>query len=170
LRSQPRPLGPLLRANYTSIAPTQFASSPNQLVADVWATRVSDQRAALWFLRAPAGGPALSVSLNPRAYSPGVAVAWDRPSFVPRVFATSRWAQAGRISSSRELCYRPRDGNWTRGYGYPRVSYSVDMDSGLKFYPWILSGRVPEIRRVGYGYYVFEREMCLWAISKYFGD
>jgi hypothetical protein len=45
----------------------------------------------------------------------------------------------------------PRDGNWTRGYGYPRVSYPVDMDSGLKSYPWIQSGRVPEIRRVGYG-------------------
>ena len=46
---------------------------------------------------------------------------------------------------------KTRDGNLTRGYGYPRVSYPVDMDSGLKFYPWILSGRVPEIRRVGYG-------------------
>jgi hypothetical protein len=45
---------------------------------------------------------------------------------------------------------RSRDGNWTRGYGYPRVSYPVDMDTGLKSYPWILSGRVPEIRRVGY--------------------
>jgi hypothetical protein len=23
-----------------------------------------------------------------------------------------------------------RDGNWTRGYGYPRVSYPMDMDTG----------------------------------------
>jgi hypothetical protein len=44
-----------------------------------------------------------------------------------------------------------RDGNWTRGYGYPRVSYPVDMDMGWKTHPWILSGRVSEIRRVGYG-------------------
>jgi hypothetical protein len=51
----------------------------------------------------------------------------------------------------RWCCPRSRDGNWTRGYGYPRVSYPVDMDSGLKSYPWIQSGRVPEIRRVGYG-------------------
>jgi hypothetical protein len=46
--------------------------------------------------------------------------------------------------------FSTRDGNWTRGYGYPRVSYPVDMDTGLKSYSWILSGRVPEIRRVGY--------------------
>jgi hypothetical protein len=52
-----------------------------------------------------------------------------------------------------------RDGNWIRGYGYPRVSYPVDMDSGLKFYPWILSGRVPEIRRVGYEYYVLPMDI-----------
>jgi hypothetical protein len=44
-----------------------------------------------------------------------------------------------------------RDGNWTRGYGYPRVSYPVDMDTGWKTHPWILSGRVPKIRLVGYG-------------------
>jgi hypothetical protein len=44
-----------------------------------------------------------------------------------------------------------RDGNWTHGYGYLRVSYPVDMDTSWKTHPWILSGRVPEIRRVGYG-------------------
>ena len=44
-----------------------------------------------------------------------------------------------------------RDGSWTRGYGYPRVSYPVDMDTGRKTHPWVLSGRIPEIHRVGYG-------------------
>jgi hypothetical protein len=47
-------------------------------------------------------------------------------------------------------CSSSRDDNWTCGYGYPRVSYPVDMDTGWKTHPWILSGRVPEIRRVGY--------------------
>jgi hypothetical protein len=44
-----------------------------------------------------------------------------------------------------------RDGSWTHGYGYPRVSYPVDMDTGRKTHPWVLSGRIPEIHRVGYG-------------------
>jgi hypothetical protein len=44
-----------------------------------------------------------------------------------------------------------RDGSWTRGYGYPRVSYPLDMDTGTKTHPWVLSGRIPEIHRVGYG-------------------
>jgi hypothetical protein len=44
-----------------------------------------------------------------------------------------------------------RDGSWTRGYGYPRVSYPPDMDTGTKTHPWVLSGRIPEIHRVGYG-------------------
>lgn len=46
---------------------------------------------------------------------------------------------------------RLRDGSWTHGYGYPRVSYPVDMDTGRKTHPWVLSGRIPEIHRVGYG-------------------
>jgi hypothetical protein len=54
-------------------------------------------------------------------------------------------------SVCRHSCTACRDGNWTRGYGYPRVSYPMDMDTGWKTHPWILSGRVPEIRRVGYG-------------------
>jgi hypothetical protein len=44
-----------------------------------------------------------------------------------------------------------RDGSWTRGYGYPRVSYPPDMDTGTKTHSWVLSGRIPEIHRVGYG-------------------
>jgi hypothetical protein len=44
-----------------------------------------------------------------------------------------------------------RDGSWTRGYGYPRVSYPPDMDTGTKTHMWVLSGRIPEIHRVGYG-------------------
>jgi hypothetical protein len=44
-----------------------------------------------------------------------------------------------------------RDGSWTRGYGYPRVSYPMDMDTGRKTHLWVLSGRIPEIHRVGYG-------------------
>jgi hypothetical protein len=44
-----------------------------------------------------------------------------------------------------------RDGSWTRGYGYPRVSYPADMDTVRKTYPWVLSGRIPKIHRVGYG-------------------
>jgi hypothetical protein len=35
-----------------------------------------------------------------------------------------------------------RDGSWTRGYGYPWVSYPVDMDTGRKTHPWVLSGRI----------------------------
>jgi hypothetical protein len=44
-----------------------------------------------------------------------------------------------------------RDGSWTRGYGYPRVSYPMDMDTSRKIHPRVLSDRIPEIYRVGYG-------------------
>jgi hypothetical protein len=47
-----------------------------------------------------------------------------------------------------------RDGSQTRGYGYPRVSYPMDMDMGIKTYPWVLSGRVSKIYRVGYEYHI----------------
>jgi hypothetical protein len=48
------------------------------------------------------------------------------------------------------ITHMARDGIWTRGYGYPRVSYPMDMDTGWKTHLWILSGRVPEIHRIGY--------------------
>jgi hypothetical protein len=44
-----------------------------------------------------------------------------------------------------------RDGSRTRGYGYPQVSYPVDMDMDRKTHPRVLSGRIPKIHRVGYG-------------------
>jgi hypothetical protein len=44
-----------------------------------------------------------------------------------------------------------RDGSWTHGYRYPQVSYPVDMDTGRKTHLRDLSGRIPEIYRVGYG-------------------
>jgi hypothetical protein len=43
-----------------------------------------------------------------------------------------------------------RDGSWTRGYGYPRVSYPMDMDTSRKIHPRVLSGWIPEMYRVGY--------------------
>jgi hypothetical protein len=56
-------------------------------------------------------------------------------------------------SSTASACSAPpfRDGSWTRRYGYPQVSYPTDMDTGRKTYPLVLSGRIPEIYRVGYG-------------------
>jgi hypothetical protein len=61
----------------------------------------------------------------------------------PHVF---RDGQTGRPARSGP----GRDGSWTRGYGYSRVSYPVDMDSGKKTRPWVRSGRIPDIYRVGY--------------------
>jgi hypothetical protein len=68
------------------------------------------------------------------------------------LLASTRTSGRGRRSQSAT---RPsaaaRDGSWTHGYGYPRVSYPPDMDTGTKTHPWVLSGRIPEIHRVGSG-------------------
>lgn len=47
-----------------------------------------------------------------------------------------------------------RDGSWTRAYGYPWVSYPMDMGMSLKIYLRVLSGWISEIYRVGYRYYI----------------
>jgi hypothetical protein len=57
----------------------------------------------------------------------------------------------GFIASPRLMRVASRDDSWTCGYGYPRVSYPMDMDMGRKTHPWVLLGQIPEIHRVGYG-------------------
>lgn len=49
------------------------------------------------------------------------------------------------------ICLPPfRDGRWTHGYDYSRVSYMMDMNMGRKTHMWVLSGQIPEIHKVGY--------------------
>jgi hypothetical protein len=61
------------------------------------------------------------------------------------------WRHIDELRGRRTCPNDIRDGSWTRRYEYPRVSYPVDMDTGRKTHPQVLSGRIPEIYRVEYG-------------------
>jgi hypothetical protein len=67
-----------------------------------------------------------------------------------------------RACETRSLPPASRDDSWTRGYGYPRVSYPVDMDMDRK----LTRGSY----RVGYPKYIgsgMGKILYPWVFSRY---